>query len=227
MNVHRPVRVLVVDADPGTRPLTAALGELGFEMYAAGRGRFATPVGRSVRPDLVVLDMALPDGDAVETYDALRAVGVHAPLLFLSARDDSAAGAEVRRLMTPADGHVTKPFELPEVIASVQELLARDRADESRLLRHGDLAVDAWRREVWRGEARIELSAREFELLGYLLDNAGQVLTKKQILDRVWGVPFRSGTVETYVYYLRRKLNDDDQSLIRTVRGVGYTMPRG
>ncbi|KOU63025.1 hypothetical protein ADK57_23210 [Streptomyces sp. MMG1533] len=205
----------------------ATLGELGFEVYAASRGRFAIPVGRSVRPDLVVLDMALPDDDAVETYGGLRAAGVHAPVLFLTAGDDTVTGAQARRVMTDADDHVAKPFELAEVVARVRDLLARDRADESRLLRHGDLAVDAGRREVWRDGTRVELSTREFELLGYLLDNAGQVLTKSQILDRVWGAPFRAGTVETYVYYLRRKLNDDDQSLIRTVRGVGYTMPRG
>jgi two-component system OmpR family response regulator len=204
-----------------------ALGERGFEVYAANRGRFAIPVGRSIRPDLVVLDMALPDGDAIGTYEALRAAGVHAPVLCLTARDDSAAGQQVSHVMTGADDHLTKPFELAEVIARVQELLARDRADESRLLRHGDLAVDAGRREVWRDGTRIELSTREFELLGYLLDNAGQVVTKKQILERVWGAPLRTGTVETYVYYLRRKLSDDDQSLIRTVRGLGYTMPRG
>ncbi|MDQ1046077.1 two-component system OmpR family response regulator [Streptomyces sp. V4I2] len=204
-----------------------ALGERGFEVYAANRGRFAIPVGRSVRPDLIVLDMALPDGDGVETYDGLRAAGVHTPVLFLSARDDSAAAEQVRGVLTDADEHVTKPFELTEVMACVQELLTRDRADESRLLRHGDLAVDAARREVWRAGARIELSTREFALLGYLLDNAGQVVTKKQILERVWGAPFRTGTVETYVYYLRRKLGDHDQSLIRTVRGLGYTMARG
>ncbi|WP_406493403.1 response regulator transcription factor [Streptomyces sp. NBC_01604] len=216
-----------MDAAPGARPLMTALGERGFEVYAANRGRFAIPVGRSVRPDLIVLDMALPDGDGVETYDGLRAVGVHAPVLFLTAREDSAAGEQLGRVMTDADDHLTKPLELDEVIARVQDLLARDRADESRLLRHGDLAVDAARREVWRAGTRIELSTREFALLGYLLDNAGQVVTKKQILERVWGAPFRTGTVETYVYYLRRKLGDHDQSLIRTVRGLGYTMARG
>jgi two-component system OmpR family response regulator len=214
----------VVAADPGTRPLLARLSELGFDVYAAGRGRFAIPVGRAVRPDLVVLDLALPDGDGPETYEALRDAGVHAPVLFLSGQDDT--GAAARHAMKDSDGHLTKPFALTEAVARLQELLERALADESRLLRHGDLTVDAVRRAVWRDGTRIELSAREFELLGYLLDNAGQVVTKQQILDRVWGAPLRSGTVETYVYYLRRKLGDRDQSLIRTVRGVGYTMSR-
>ncbi|MEV0640020.1 response regulator transcription factor [Streptomyces sp. NPDC050619] len=217
----------MVSADRRIQSLIAEFTELGSEVYAASRGRFAIPVGRSVRPDLVVLDVALPDGDGVETIAGLRAAEVHAPVLFLSDRDDPEAEAAVRRVMTDADGHVTKPFALAEAVAVAHELLARDRADESRLLRHGGLALDAKRREVWREETRIELSTREFELLGYLLDNAGQVLTKQQILRRIWGTPYRAGTVETYVYYLRRKLGDTDQSLIRTVRGVGYTMPRG
>jgi two-component system OmpR family response regulator len=229
VNVQRPtaLRALVVDADPGTRPLISELSALGFEVYAASRGRFAIPVGRSVRPDLVVLDAALPDGDAFETYDGLRAAGVRSPVLFLSGRDDPAAGTEVRRVMTDADGHVTKPFAVAEVVARLRELLERDRTDESRLLRNGALTLDTGRRAAWRDDARVELSEREFQLLSYLMDNAGQVVSKKQILERVWGAPFRAGTVETYVYYLRRKLGDEDQSLIRTVRGVGYTMPRG
>jgi two-component system OmpR family response regulator len=215
-----------VASDRSVRPLITELSDLGFEVYAAGRGRFAIPVGRSVRPDLVVLDTALPDDDGFETYDGLRAAGVDAPVLFLSGRDDPEAGAAVRRVMRGADGHVTKPFVLAEAVARLEELLERDLADESRLLRSGGLTVDAGRRAVWRDGTRIELSAREFELLSYLMDNAGQVVTKKQILDRVWGAPFRSATVETYVYYLRRKLGDHDQSLIRTVRGAGYTLTR-
>ncbi|WSQ09684.1 response regulator transcription factor [Streptomyces sp. NBC_01231] len=215
----------MIDADPRTRPLITELSKLGFEVYAASRGRFAIPVGRSARPDLVVLDVALPDDDGLETYDELRAAGVNAPVLFLSGEEPEASAA-VRRVMTGADGHVTKPFTLADAVARLQELLARDRADESRLLRNGGLTVDVDRRAVWRDGTRVELSVREFDLLSYLMDNLGQVVTKKQILERVWGTPSRSGTVETYVYYLRRKLGDDDQSLIRTVRGLGYTMAR-
>ncbi|WP_280890362.1 response regulator transcription factor [Streptomyces sp. LBL] len=222
-----PLRALVIDADPRTRPLTTELSKQGFEVYAANRGRFAIPVGRSTRPDIVVLDLALPDDDGVETYDGLRAAGVDAPVLFLSGQDDPEAEAAVRRMMTEADGHVTKPFTLAHALAHLQELLARELADESRLLRIGSLTVDMARRAVWRDGSRVELSSRELELLRYLLDNAGQVVTKRQILERVWGAPFRSGIVETYVYYLRRKLRDQDQSLIRTVRGLGYTMTRG
>jgi two-component system, OmpR family, response regulator len=222
-----PARVLVVDADHRTRPLIAALNELDFDVFAANRGRFAIPIGRSVRPDLVVLDTALPDGDTFETYEALRAAGVQAPVLFLTAHGDRAAGAAVQQVMSESDGHVTKPLAVPEAVARAQELLERDRADESRLLRSGALSVDAGRRAVWRDGARVDLSDREFELLAYLMDNAGQVVSKQQILERVWGAPFRSGTVETYIYYLRRKLGDDDQSLIRTVRGVGYALTRG
>jgi two-component system OmpR family response regulator len=208
------------------RPLISRLSELGFEVYAAGRGRFAIPVGRSTRPDLVVLDLDLPDDDGLETYDGLRAAEVRAPVLFLSGHDDPRAGAAVRQVMSGADGHVTKPFVPAEAVAHLQGLLERDLSDESRLLRHGSLTVDADRRAVWREGVRIELSDREFRLLGYLLENVGQVVTKQQILDRVWGAPFRTGTVETYVYYLRRKLGDADQSLIRTVRGVGYRLTR-
>ncbi|MFI6937008.1 response regulator transcription factor [Streptomyces sp. NPDC050287] len=222
-----PVRALVIDADPRTRPLITELSKLGFEVYAASRGRFAIPVGRSTRPDVVVLSVALPYDEGLETYDGLRAAGVNAPVLFLSGDDDPRAGTAVRRVMTNADGHVTKPFALADALARLQELMARDLADESRLLRSGNLTVHAERRAVWRDGSRVKLSLREFELLSCLMDNAGQVVTKKQILERVWGTPSRSGVVETYVYYLRRKLGDESQSLIRTVRGVGYTMPRG
>ncbi|MCX5257823.1 response regulator transcription factor [Streptomyces canus] len=229
MKVHRsskPPRVLVVDADSGTRPLLTKLRELGFEVYVAGLGEDAVPAGLTVRPDLVVLDVFLPDGDGFETYGALRAAGIDAPVLFLTAHDRTEA--KVRGLMLGADDYVTKPFELEELVARVHVLLRRGRALDCRLLRAGDVTLDPATREVWRDGREVTLSCREFDLLGFLMDNAGQVVTKAQILDRVWRSEFHgeSGVVETYVYYLRRKLGDRDQSLIRTVRGVGYLMAR-
>ena len=222
----RPPRVLVVDADPGTHPLLTTLRGLGFDVYVAARGGDAVPTGVAVRPDLVVLDVILPDGDGFETYRALRAAGVDAPVLFLTAHDRTEA--KVHGLMMGADDYVTKPFELEEVVARVHVLLRRGRALDCRLLRAGDVTLDQATREVWRDGRKVTLSRREFDLLGFLMDNAGRILTKGQILDRVWQSEFHgeSGVVETYVYYLRRKLGDRDQSLIRTVRGVGYLMAR-
>ncbi|MGW1748335.1 response regulator transcription factor [Streptomyces sp. NPDC002092] len=222
----RPPRVLIVDADNGARPLLTRLRELGFDVYAAGRGEDAVPLGVAVRPDVVILEVILPDGDGFETYRALRGADVDAPLLFLTAQDRTEA--KVRGLMMGADDYVTKPFALEEVVARVHVLLRRGRALDCRLLRAGDVTLDPGTREVWRDGREVALSCREFDLLAFLMNNAGQVATKAQILDRVWRSDFHgeSGVVETYVYYLRRKLGDRDQSLIRTVRGVGYLMAR-
>ncbi|MGW2522386.1 response regulator transcription factor [Streptomyces sp. NPDC001617] len=210
-----------MDADSGTYPLLTRLRQLGFGVYVAALGEDAVPAGLSVRPDLVVLDAILPDGDGFEAYRARRAAGVDAPVLFLTAHDRTEA--KVHGLMMGADDYVTRPFALEEVVARIHVLLRRGRAVDCRLLRVGEVALDPSTREVWR-----EGTQWEFDLLGFLMGNAGQVVTKGQILDRVWQSEFHgeSGVVETYVYYLRRKLDDRDQSLIRTVRGVGYLMAR-
>lgn len=198
----------MVAAAPCARELIAELVRLGFEVFAAGRGRYAVPVARTVRPDLVVLDPVLPD-PGFDTRAELRAAGVVAPVL-------------------PLPGG---PFVLAELVERVQRLLRDGLPQEDTagtLLHNGSLTVDPGSGAVRRDGRRIELAAREFDLLLYLMGNAGQVVTKRQILDRVWrsdpgGDP---GVVETYVYYLRRKLDDHDRSLIRTVRGLGYTMPK-
>ncbi|MCD9878433.1 response regulator transcription factor [Streptomyces guryensis] len=152
-------------------------------MYAAGRGEEGDPVGVAVRPDLVVLDVILPDGDGFETYRALRGADVDAPLLFLTAQDRTET--KVRGLMMGADDYVTKPFALEEVVARVHVLLRRGRALDCRLLRIRGVALDPATREVWRDGTQVALSRREFDLLSFLMDNAGRVLSKGQILDRV------------------------------------------
>jgi two-component system OmpR family response regulator len=220
-------RVLVVDDEENILAmLTTALRFAGFGVAAAETGSAALERAREFRPEVVVLDVMLPDLDGFEVCRRLRRDGVDAPVLFLTARDgrdDKVAG-----LTLGGDDYVTKPFDLDELVARIRVLLKRGRSvrQAGERLRVGRVELDSDTHEVWSGGELVDLSATEFQLLHYLMLNAGRVLSKAQILDHVWKFDFQgdSGIVETYVYYLRRKLDGPDGQLIRTVRGAGYLL---
>ena len=218
-------RVLVVDDEDNIRELVAtALGYEGYEVDTASTGRAALEQVRTFRPDLVVLDVMLGDLDGFEVARRLVAEGRHPPVLFLTARDTT--DDKVQGLRIGGDDYVTKPFSLEELVARVEALLRRtaDLRRGSRLT-FADLELDDDTHEVWRGSTPIELTATEFRLLRYFLSNPRRVLSKTQILDHVWeyaeGDP---NMVETYVSYLRKKLDGDGPPLVHTVRGAGYVL---
>jgi two-component system OmpR family response regulator len=179
-------------------------------------------------PDLVVLDVMLPDLDGFQVAQRLRASGHPVPVLFLTARD--AVEDRISGLTAGADDYVTKPFSLEEVVLRIRAILRRSRGEatlvDAGVLRYADLELDEDAHEVRRGGAVVDLSPTEFNLLRYLLTNAGRVVSKAQILDRVWSYDFGGDgrIVESYVYYLRRKIDKWDPPLIHTVRGVGYSL---
>jgi two-component system, OmpR family, response regulator len=223
-----PVRVLVVDDEPDlTEVLTGALRYEGWEVRAAADGASAVARAAEFQPDAVVLDWMLPDTDGPQVLHALRGAQPHVCVLFLTARDtveDRIAG-----ITAGGDDYVTKPFSLEEVIARLRGLLRRAgmaRARNSERLVVGDLVMDEDAHEVSRGGDPIELSRTEFELLRYLMRNPRRVLSKHQILDRVWSYDFggRAHIVELYISYLRKKIDAGRAPLIHTVRGVGYVI---
>jgi two-component system OmpR family response regulator len=224
-------RILVVDDEPSITDLVAtALRYDGFDVHTAGSGVEALSAVTSFRPELVVLDIMLPDVDGFEVHRRLRSERELVPVLFLTARDGTED--KVRGLTMGADDYVTKPFSLEELVARVHAILRRTRgapADGGRL-RFADLELDEDSHEVWRGDRAIELTPTEFNLLRYLLVNAKRVVSKSQILDHVWRYDFGgdSNVVETYISYLRKKVDSTGPPLIHTVRGVGYSvrMPR-
>jgi two-component system OmpR family response regulator len=220
-------RVLVVDDEENILAmLTTTLRFAGFKVVAAATGGAALGLAREFRPEVIVLDVMLPDLDGFEVCRRLRRDGVDAPVLFLTARD--AREDKVAGLTLGGDDYVTKPFDLDELVARIRVLLKRGRSvrQAGERLRVGRVELDPDTHEVWSGGELVDLSATEFQLLHYLMLNAGRVLSKAQILDHVWKFDFQgdSGIVETYVYYLRRKLDGPDGQLIRTVRGAGYLL---
>lgn len=221
-------RLLVVDDESGIRTmLTMALEFLGFEVKSAATGRQALMSVSRGAPDLVLLDVNLPDLDGFEVCRLLRQRGLAMPVLFLTARSD--VDDRVRGLDLGGDDFVTKPFELKEVAARVRALLRRgnggERPTTGRRFTVGDVRLDADSHQVWAADTPVHLTSTEFALLRYLMENSGRVLTRAQIQERVWNHrDDSSGLVDTYIYYLRRKLGDQRQSLIRTVRGVGYQL---
>jgi two-component system, OmpR family, response regulator MprA len=229
--------VLVVDDDAAiTAFLRRALAYEGYRVRTAADGDGALAATRDDPPDLVVLDVMLPGIDGVEVLRRLRAgesasgtVGGALPVLLLTARDDVAA--RVAGLDAGADDYLAKPFALDELAARLRALLRRREPDAERRLRFADLTVDTASREVRRAGRDILLTPREYELLMCLLRNARVVLTREQLLERVWGIDFEADThvLEVYVGYLRGKLEGDLQGkpasrLIHTVRGVGYVL---
>ena len=217
-------RILVVDDEQSiTDAVATALRYEGFETREVAAGRAAEQAIDEFRPDLVVLDVMLPDLDGFAIARRLREGNHRVPVIFLTAKDateDKVAGLAL------ADDYVTKPFSLAEIVARVHAVLRRTRGDESGTMRFADLILDEATREVWRGEQPIELTRTEFELLRFLMLNPRRVLTKRQILDNVWHYDFggEANVVETYISYLRKKLDPLGPSLIHTVRLVGYAL---
>ncbi|GAC1541532.1 MAG: response regulator transcription factor [Acidimicrobiales bacterium] len=222
-----PARILVVDDEDNiTYLLGSALRHFGYEVETAAAGRPALERVGALQPDLVMLDVMLPDLDGFEVCRRMRESGLHMPVLFLTARD--ATEDKVRGLTLGGDDYVTKPFSLEEVVARVRAILRRaglgSAADPA--LTYEDLEMDDEAHQVRRAGTLISLSPTEYKLLRYLLANAGRVLSKAQILDHVWEYDFggEATVVETYISYLRRKLDTLGPPLIETVRGVGYAM---
>jgi len=228
-------RLLVVDDEPNIRELLAtSLRFAGFEVHAAADGTSALRLARDLDPDLLVLDVMLPDMDGFTVTRRLREKGQHMPVLFLTARDDTSD--KVQGLTVGGDDYVTKPFSLEEVVARIRAILRRTSLaadDASNVIRYADLELDEDSHEVHRAGHEIDLSPTEFKLLRYLMLNAGRVLSKSQILDHVWQYDWGgdANIVESYISYLRRKvdsLTDADGTrlppLIHTKRGVGYLL---
>jgi two-component system OmpR family response regulator len=223
------IRVLVVDDEPTlTDLLSMALRYEGWEVRTAGEGRAAITLAREFRPDAIVLDIMLPDIDGLQVLQRVRADGYETPVLFLTAKDsldDRIAG-----LTAGGDDYVTKPFSLEEVVARLRGLIRRstmavsDSTDPRITV--GDLTLDEDSYEVFRGNDQIELTATEFELLRFLMRNPRRVLSKAQILDRVWSYDFggKSSVVEIYISYLRKKVDAGRDPMIHTVRGAGYML---
>jgi two-component system, OmpR family, response regulator len=223
-----PVRVLVVDDEPSLAELLASvLRYEGWNVRTAGNGGDAVRSAREFSPDAVVLDIMLPDFDGVEVMRRIRADIPEVCVLFLTARD--AVEDRVAGLTAGGDDYVTKPFSLEEVLARLRGLLRRAnlaRTTSEGSLSVGDLTMDEDAREVRRAGELIDLTATEFELLRFLMRNPRRVLSKAQILDRVWNYDFggQAHVVELYISYLRKKIDAGRDPLIHTVRGVGYVL---
>jgi two-component system, OmpR family, response regulator len=221
------LRILVVDdEDSITDLLATALRYERFDVEVAHTGRDAIRAVGTFRPDLIVLDVMLPDWDGFEVTKRLADQRERVPILFLTARD--ATADRVRGLTLGGDDYVTKPFSLEELIARIRSILRRTRESEDRSAKlvFADLEMDDDTHQVWRAGRPIDLTATEYNLLRFLLANAPRVLTKPQILDRVWNYDFGGdgNVVETYISYLRKKIDRVGPPLVHTVRGVGYCL---
>ncbi|WP_425491722.1 response regulator transcription factor [Nocardioides mesophilus] len=223
-----PLRVLIVDDEVNIAELLSmALRYEGWQTATAHTGRGAVKAAKEERPDAVVLDMMLPDFDGMEVLRRVRAHHPDVPVLFLTARDsveDRVAG-----LTAGGDDYVTKPFSLEEVVARLRGLMRRAGASdrrESAVLTVGDLVLDEDSHEVRRDGEEIALTATEFELLRFLMRNPRRVLSKAQILDRVWNYDFggQANVVELYISYLRKKVDAGREPMIHTMRGAGYVL---
>jgi two-component system OmpR family response regulator len=225
----KPVRALVVDDEPAISELVSmALRYEKFEVRTASSGRDAVAGAKEFNPDIIVLDIMLPDFDGLEVMRRIRAENADVPVLFLTAKD--AVADRVVGLTAGGDDYVTKPFSVEELVARIRGIVRRSilatEAREDPEIVVGDLVLNEETYEVFRGDARVELTATEFELLRYLMRNPKRVLSKSQILDRVWSYDFggRSSIVEIYISYLRKKIDTLGPAMIHTVRGVGYVL---
>jgi two-component system, OmpR family, response regulator len=220
-------RVLVVDDEENvTHLVSSALRFDGFETLTADNGNDALAKIAQNEPDLVVLDVMMPGRDGFGVLQELRAAGSQVPVIFLTARDT--AGDRVSGLRAGADDYVVKPFSIEELLARVHAVLRRSVPEEGRdgVLRIADLELDENSHEVTRAGVEVHLTATEFELLRYLMRNERVVLSKAQILDRVWKYDFQgqSNIVELYIGYLRKKVDSVEPKLIHTIRGAGYVI---
>jgi len=223
-----PLRVLVVDDEVNIAELIGmALRYEGFDVSVAHTGTKAVSSAKSVGPDAVVLDMMLPDFDGLEVLRRMRATDPDLPVVFLTARD--AVEDRIAGLTAGGDDYVTKPFSLEELVARLRGLMRRTgarRAENGSVLTVGDLELDEDSHEVRRAGTEIALTATEFELLRFLMRNPKRVLSKAQILDRVWNYDFggQANVVELYISYLRKKIDAGRRPMIHTMRGAGYVL---
>jgi two-component system, OmpR family, response regulator len=221
------VRILVVDDEAYITDLIAAgLRFVGFEVDTAAEGRDALAKVAATRPDLVVLDISMPGIDGLEVVERLRRDGVATPVVFLTARD--APADRIRGLHVGGDDYITKPFSLDELLARIEAILRRVSPSSrwQREIAVDDLTLDKEGRDVRRAGQRIEMSRTEFNVLEFLMMNVGRVVSKQQILEHVWQYDFggESTVVETYISYLRKKLDCLGPPMIHTMRGVGYVL---
>lgn len=234
MTTHEPAApsgeatLLVVEDEPNIRELLAtSLRFAGFDVSVAADGASALASAAERHPDLVVLDVMLPDMDGFEVTRRLRESGRKLPIVFVTARES--VEDKITGLTVGGDDYVTKPFSLEEVVARIRAVLRRthgDDEDHPATLRFHDIELDDDSHEVRRAGRVIDVSPTEFKLLRYLMQNPNRVLSKAQILDNVWDYDFRgeSGIVESYISYLRRKIDTTEPSLIQTKRGIGYVL---
>lgn len=225
----KPVRVLIVDDEPAISELVSmALRYEKFDVRTAATGGEAVSEAAEFQPDVIVLDIMLPDFDGIEVMRRVRVDHPDIPVLFLTAKD--AVNDRVVGLTAGGDDYVTKPFSVEELVARIRAMVRRSLiANESKVdpeIRVGDLLLNEETYEVTRSGKAIDLTATEFELLRYMMRNAKRVLSKAQILDRVWSYDFggRSSIVEIYISYLRKKIDSLGPTMIHTVRGIGYVI---
>jgi two-component system, OmpR family, response regulator len=220
-------RLLVVDDEPTILELLAGtLRFAGFDVLTAVSGAEALRAAAAAKPDLILLDVMMPDCDGFDVIRRIRAGGPRVPVIFLTARDS--VHERVTGLTLGGEDYVTKPFSLDEVLARIRAVLRRSRGEPeaaSRLV-VADLELDEDSHQVWRAGTEVALSPNEFKLLRYLMINAGRVLSRAQILDHVWDYSFDGdgNIVESYICYLRRKLDRGEPRLIHTIRGIGYVL---
>ncbi|HXY66883.1 MAG TPA: response regulator transcription factor [Mycobacterium sp.] len=223
-----PIRVLLVDDEPAlTNLVKMALHYEGWTVEVAHNGREAVTKFDQVGPDVLVLDIMLPDVDGLQILERIREADAYTPTLFLTARDS--VMDRVTGLTAGADDYMTKPFSLEELVARLRGLLRRSNylaAPAEEGLKVGDLTLDGASREVARAGEPISLTSTEFELLHFLMRNPGRALTRTEILDRVWNYDFagRTSIVDLYISYLRKKIDAGKEPMIHTVRGVGYML---
>lgn len=222
----RPPRVLVVDDEENIRFLVeSALQLAGMDTAGADDGRVALKLAAEYRPDLIVLDVMMPELDGFEVLHRLRDSGSRTPVIFLTARDST--DDRVKGLTSGGDDYMVKPFAVAELVARVQlRLQHAGQATKKTVLRCADLELDSEAHRVTRAGSIVELSPTEYKLLHHLLDNSGRVLTRVQLLNHVWEFDFGgdSSVVDTYISYLRRKLDHVEPKLIHTIRGVGFCL---
>ncbi|MEN9957289.1 MAG: hypothetical protein RIR46_897 [Actinomycetota bacterium] len=223
---NEPIKVLVVDDEPNIRDLlTTSLRFNGYSVYAVGNGNDAVLAAEKGKPDIILLDVMLPDQSGFAVTKKLRSMGIDVPVLFLTARDETED--KVTGLTVGGDDYMTKPFSLDEIMARISAILRRTQKVETSdsVIEVGEISMNEDAHEVFVNGQLVEFSPTEYKLLRFLMSNANRVLTKSQILDHVWEYDFggEMGIVESYVSYLRKKLDPlTSEPVIVTKRGVGY-----